>query len=60
MGSRLNVQVSEKVNKWLGEESEERALSKSTIVNLAIQEYMEDRENLYANMREMYKDTSKK
>lgn len=45
---RLNVRVSQKQNKWLEDESAETGLSKSALVQLAVENYIQQRKTVDA------------
>ena len=44
MAVRLNTRVSDKTNEWLDKKSEEMAVSKSALVNFAIESYIKETE----------------
>lgn len=45
---RLNVRVSQKQNKWLEDESAETGLSKSALVQLAVENYIQQKKTVDA------------
>lgn len=53
---RLNVRVSQKQNKWLEDESAETGLSKSALVQLAVEQYIQQRKTVDAmgTMNELF------
>ena len=53
---RLNVRVSQKQNKWLEDESAETGLSKSALVQLAVENYIQQRKTVDAmgTMHELF------
>lgn len=53
---RLNVRVSQKQNQWLEDESAETGLSKSALVQLAVEQYIQQRKTVDAmgTMNELF------
>jgi len=44
MPVRVNTKISDRANKWLDEKSEEMALSKSALINIAVENYIKEME----------------
>ncbi|GGM43777.1 hypothetical protein GCM10011351_32200 [Paraliobacillus quinghaiensis] len=44
MPVRLNTRVSDRTNEWLDKRSEEMAISKSALVNVAVENYIKETE----------------
>lgn len=44
MPVRVNTQISDRANTWLDERSKETAISKSALINIAIENYMKETE----------------
>jgi len=53
---RLNARVSQKQNQWLEDESAETGLSKSALVQLAVEQYIQQRKTVDAmgTMNELF------
>lgn len=44
MAKRINTKISDRANEWLDTKAEEMALSKSALINIAIENYIKETE----------------
>lgn len=53
---RINTRIGQKQNKWLDKESEETGISKSGLVAMALEQYIQQKEVVDAmnNMQDLY------
>ena len=47
MAVRVNTKISDRANKWLDKMSEEMALTKSALINIAIENYIKETEVIH-------------
>lgn len=47
MAVRINTKISDRANEWLDKKSEEMALSKSALVNIAVENYIKETEMVH-------------
>lgn len=58
MAVRVNTRISDRANEWLDKQSVEMALTKSALINLAVENYIKETEVVY-NLPKMLEELEK-